>query len=43
VALIMALLVSQSRVESGVHTPVEVALGAVIGTLVSLILFQAFS
>jgi diacylglycerol kinase (ATP) len=42
VALIMALLVSQSRVEAGIHTPFEVALGAVIGTLVSLILFQAF-
>ena len=43
VALIMALLVSQTRIESGVHTTLEVVLGAVIGTLVSLILFQAFS
>jgi diacylglycerol kinase (ATP) len=42
VALIMALLVSQTRVESGVHTTFEVVLGAVIGTLVSLILFQIF-
>jgi diacylglycerol kinase (ATP) len=42
VALIMALLVSQSRVESGVHSAFEVALGAVIGTLVTLILFQVF-
>jgi diacylglycerol kinase (ATP) len=42
VALIMALLVSQSRVEAGIHTPFEVVLGAVIGTLVSLILFQIF-
>jgi diacylglycerol kinase (ATP) len=42
VALIMALLVSQSRVEAGIHTPFEVVLGAVIGTLVSLVLFQAF-
>ena len=42
VALIMALLVSQSRIEAGVHTPFEVALGAVIGTLVTLILFQVF-
>jgi diacylglycerol kinase (ATP) len=41
VALVMALLVSQSRVESGIHTPLEVALGAVIGTLVTLIIFQA--
>jgi diacylglycerol kinase (ATP) len=42
VALLMALLVSQSRVEAGIHKPFEVVLGAVIGTLVSLILFQAF-
>ena len=42
VALIMALLVSQSRVESGIHSAFEVALGAVIGTLVTLILFQVF-
>jgi diacylglycerol kinase (ATP) len=42
VALIMALLVSQSRIETGVHTGYEVAIGAVIGTLVTLILFQVF-
>ena len=38
----MALLVSQTRIESGVHTTFEVVLGAVIGTLVTLILFQVF-
>jgi diacylglycerol kinase (ATP) len=42
VALIMALLVSQTRIESGVHSTGEVVLGAVIGTLVTLILFQVF-
>ena len=42
VALIMALLVSQTRIESGIHTTFEVVLGAVIGTLVTLILFQVF-
>jgi diacylglycerol kinase (ATP) len=42
VALIMALLVSQTRVEAGIHTTFEVVLGAVIGTLVTLILFQVF-
>jgi diacylglycerol kinase (ATP) len=42
VALLMALLVSQTRVEAGVHTTFEVILGAVIGTLVTLILFQVF-
>jgi diacylglycerol kinase (ATP) len=41
VAFVMALLVTQSRVESGIHTPLEVALGALIGTLVTLIIFQA--
>ena len=43
VALIMAFLVSQTRVESGIHSTFEVVLGAAIGTLVTLILFQAFS
>ncbi|TMJ98269.1 MAG: phosphatase PAP2 family protein [Actinobacteria bacterium] len=43
VALIMALLVAQTRLESGIHTAAEVALGAIIGTLVSMILFQAFA
>jgi diacylglycerol kinase (ATP) len=42
VALIMALLVSQTRIESGVHTTLEVVLGALIGTLVTVILFQVF-
>jgi diacylglycerol kinase (ATP) len=42
VALIMALLVSQTRVESGVHSTFEVVLGGIIGTLVTLILFQVF-
>jgi diacylglycerol kinase (ATP) len=42
VALIMALLVTQTRVEAGVHTTFEVFVGAVIGTLVTLILFQIF-
>jgi diacylglycerol kinase (ATP) len=43
VALIMALLVAQTRVESGVHTTSEVVLGAVIGTLVTMILFQVLA
>lgn len=40
VALIMALLVAQTRIEAGIHTTTEVVLGAVIGTLVTMILFQ---
>ena len=43
VALIMALLVAQTRVESGIHTTSEVGLGAVIGTLVTMILFQVLA
>jgi diacylglycerol kinase (ATP) len=41
-AFVLALLVAQSRVESGIHSSVEVLTGAVLGTLVSMILFQAF-
>ncbi len=40
---IMALLVAQTRVESGVHSALEVAYGGLLGALVTLILFQAFS
>jgi diacylglycerol kinase (ATP) len=43
VALIMALLVAQTRVESGIHTVSEVVLGAVTGTLVTMILFQVLA
>ena len=39
-ALIMALLVAQTRVESGVHTPLEVVYGGVLGALVTLAVFQ---
>ena len=42
IALLMALLVSQSRVESGTHTPHEVAMGAAIGALVTVAAFQLF-
>jgi len=42
VAFIMALLVAQTRVETGVHSASEVASGAALGALVTLFLFQAF-
>jgi diacylglycerol kinase (ATP) len=42
-ALIMALLVAQTRVESGVHSTLEVTYGAALGALVALVLFQLFS
>jgi diacylglycerol kinase (ATP) len=40
---IMALLVAQTRVESGIHSALEVAYGGVLGALVTLVLFQVFS
>jgi diacylglycerol kinase (ATP) len=39
---IMALLVAQTRVESGAHSAVEVTIGGVLGALVTLTLFQLF-
>jgi diacylglycerol kinase (ATP) len=42
-AFIMALLVAQTRVESGVHSAVEVLYGGLLGALVTLVLFQLFS
>lgn len=40
--LIMALLVCQSRIETKIHSLREVITGAVLGFLVTLIIFQAF-
>jgi diacylglycerol kinase (ATP) len=42
VAFIMACLVAQTRVEAGIHSTAEVALGAALGAGVTLALFQAF-
>ena len=39
-AFIMALLVAQTRVESGVHSSVEVLYGGLLGALVTLAVFQ---
>jgi diacylglycerol kinase (ATP) len=39
-AFLMALLVAQSRVEAGIHSLVEVAAGAVLGTCVAIAIFQ---
>ena len=38
--LIMALLVAQTRVESGIHSALEVAYGGALGALTTLVLFQ---
>jgi diacylglycerol kinase (ATP) len=40
IALVMALLVCQTRVESGVHSSTEVVLGGLLGALTTLALFQ---
>lgn len=42
-AFIMALLVAQSRVESGVHSTVETVMGGALGALVTLAVFQLFA
>jgi diacylglycerol kinase (ATP) len=42
-AFIMALLVAQTRVESGIHSVVEVTYGGLLGALVTLIVFQVFA
>jgi diacylglycerol kinase (ATP) len=42
VTFIMALLVVQTRIEAGVHSVFEVFLGAMLGALVTLVIFQVF-
>jgi len=39
---IMALLVAQTRIESGVHSAFEVLFGGALGALTTLVLFQVF-
>jgi diacylglycerol kinase (ATP) len=43
IALIMALLVAQTRVESGIHSALEVTYGGLVGALATLVIFQVFS
>jgi diacylglycerol kinase (ATP) len=40
---IMALLVAQTRIESGVHSFTEVAFGGLLGALVALVVFQVLA
>ena len=40
---LMALLVAQTRVESGVHSVLEVGYGALLGSLAVLVMFQVFA
>ena len=41
--LILAILIAQSRVSTGVHRPWEVILGALLGIVVTFLLFKVFS
>jgi len=41
-ALFMALIVSHSRIQSGIHSWLQVLAGAVLGFLVTVLLFQLF-
>ena len=43
IVFILALLVAQTRVESGIHSGLEVLYGAVLGALTTLVLFQVFA
>ena len=43
VTFIMALLVAQTRVESGVHSALEVAYGGILGALITLVVFQVLA
>ena len=42
VTFVLALLVAQTRVESGIHSATEVLLGALLGALTTLVLIQVF-
>ena len=43
VALLMAILVAQSRVQAHIHTPLEVTLGALVGSVIALLIFQLWA
>jgi diacylglycerol kinase (ATP) len=43
VAFVLALLVAQTRVESGIHSAIEVFWGALLGSLTALVVIQLFA
>jgi diacylglycerol kinase (ATP) len=43
IALVMALLVAQTRVEAGVHSALEVTYGSLIGSLLTLVLYKVIT
>ncbi len=42
-AFLMAILVAQTRIESGIHSALEVTYGSLLGALVTLVLIQLFT
>lgn len=42
IALAMAFLTAQSRVQAGIHSPLEVALGAALGIAIAVLAFRLF-
>ena len=40
---VMAALVAQTRIESGIHSALEVAYGGALGAIITLVLFQTFA
>ena len=43
VAFVLAVLVAQTRVEAGIHSPLEVFWGALLGALTALVVIQVFA
>lgn len=43
VALLMAVLVAHSRVQAGIHTALEVVLGALLGAVTAILIFQLWA
>ena len=42
ITLFLAFLVAQSRVQAGIHSFAEVTLGAVLGIVVTLVVFRVW-
>ncbi|RJQ15005.1 MAG: phosphatase PAP2 family protein [Nitrospiraceae bacterium] len=41
-AVLMAVLIAQSRISTGIHRPIEVILGGLLGAIVTFLLFKVF-
>jgi diacylglycerol kinase (ATP) len=40
ITLVLAVLVAQSRVQAGIHSLLEVAVGAALGIVVAVVIFR---